>query len=320
MKPFSGMVTAACLALLFAQGAYAQYPNRAIRFVVPFPPGGGADYLARLLAQPLTQALGQQWVIDNRGGADGAIAGAIVAKAAADGYTLFLGTNSPLSAVPAMRRNPPYDPIADFTPIGMLGRFTFFLFVKPDLPARTVAELVAYARANPAKFNYGTGNTVAVVASAQFKTQAGLNIAHIPYKGDAPTTTDLLGGQIQMAFMTPVPALALVKEGRLRLLATLLPQRSSLAPEVPTIAEAGMPGVSIMPWLGVLGPAKLPPDIVARLSRELNPILARADIRESLARQGFEVQASTPAELGATVKDQLQLWKRVVREAQIPIE
>lgn len=326
MKPFSGMVAAACFALLFApgavvaQGAQAHYPNRAIRFVVPFPAGGGADYLARLLAQPLTQALGQQWVIDNRGGADGAIGATIVAKAAADGYTLFLGTNSPLSAVPAMRRNPPYDPIADFTPIGMLGRFTFFLFVKPDLPARTVTELVAYARANPGKFNYGTGNTVGIVASAQFKMLAGLNIAHIPYKGDATATTDLLGGQIQMAFMTPIPALALVKEGRLRLLATLLPQRSSLAPEVPTIAEAGMPGVSIMPWLGTLGPAKLPPDIVARISRELNPILARVEIREALARQGFEVQASTPAELGAYVKDQLQMWKRVVREAQIPIE
>jgi tripartite-type tricarboxylate transporter receptor subunit TctC len=320
MKCVPRLIVAGCLALLFMPGVHAQYPNRAIRFVVPFPPGGGADFLARVVGQQMGQAMGQQWVVDNRGGADGALAGVIVAKAAPDGYTIFLGTNSPLSAVPAMRRTPPYDPVADFTPIGMLGRFTFFLFVKPDLPARTVNELVAHARSNPGKFNYGTGNTVSIVASAQFKMLAKLDIAQIPYKGDAPATTDLLGGQIQMAFMTPVPALAMVKEGRLRLLATLLPQRSSLAPEVPTIAEAGMPGVSIMPWLGTLGPAKLPAEIVTRLSRELNTVLARTDVREPLARQGFEVQPSTPAELAATVKDQLQLWKRVVREAQIPVE
>jgi len=320
MMRFRGMIVSACLALLLVQGVHAQYPNRAIRFVVPFPPGGGADYLARVLAQPLTQALGQQWVVDNRGGADGALAAVLVAKAPADGYTLFLGTNSALSAVPAMRRNPPYDAIADFTPIGMLGRFTFFLYVRPDLPARTVSELVAYTRANPGKLNYGSGNTVSIVAAAQFAIQAGLDMAHVPYKGDAQATTDMLAGQIQMAFMTPVPAFSLVKEGRLRAIAVLLPQRSSLAPEVPTIAEAGMPGVSIMPWLGVLGPAQLPPDILARLSRELNSVLARADIRDALGRQGFEVQPSTPGQLGAYMKDQLQLWKRVVREAQIPIE
>lgn len=319
MMRWRGKFAVACLLLLLAQGVLAQYPSRAIRFVVPFPPGGGADYLARLLAQPLAQAMGQQWVIDNRGGADGALAGVIVAKAAPDGHTIFLGTNSPLSAVPAMRRNPPYDPIADFTPVGMLGRFTFFLFVRPDLPARTLAELVAHARAHPGKLNYGTGNTVGIVASAQFKMQAGLDIAQVPYKGDALATTDLLAGQIQMAFMTPVPAFALVKEKRLRALTVLLPQRSSLAPEVPTIAEAGMPGVSIMPWLGMLGPAKLPPAIAARLSRELNPVLARANIRESLGQQGFEVQSSTPGELAAYMKDQLQMWKRVVREANIPI-
>ena len=320
MRRFQIKVSVVCLLLLLVQGACAQYPSRAIRFVVPFPPGGGADYLARLLAQPLAQSMGQQWVIDNRGGADGALAGVIVTKAAPDGHTIFLGTNSPLSAVPAMRRNPPYDPIADFAPVGMLGRFTFFLYVRPDLPARTVSELIAHARANPGKLNYGTGNTVAIVASSQFKMQAGLDIAQIPYKGDAPATTDLIAGQIQLAFMTPVPAFPLVKEKRLRVLAVLLPQRSSLAPEVPTIAEAGMPGVSIMPWLGMLGPAKLPPAIVTRLSRELNPILARADIRESLGKQGFEVHASTPDELGAYVKDQLLMWKRVVREAKIPIE
>src|SRR5262245_13385514 len=221
-----------------APGVQAQYPTRTIRFIVPFPAGGLADYIARLLGQSLTPSLGQQLLVDNRPGADGAVAGVISMKAAPDGYTIFFGTNSPMSAVPALHRNPPYDPVTDFTPISLLGRFTFFLFVNPSLPARTLSELLDYARANPGKLNYGTGNTTAIVATAQLKMLAGIDMQQIPYKGDAPTTTDLLGGRIQLAFMAPVPGLAQAKDGRLRLLAVLLPQRSALAPEVPTIVEA----------------------------------------------------------------------------------
>src|SRR3954468_16399672 len=187
------LAAALCLVLLLPC-AGAQYPSRPIRFVVPFPPGGTADYVARLIAQPLTQTLGQQVLVDNRPGGDGAVAGTIVMKAAQDGHTIFFGTNRPLSALPALHRKPPYDPVADFTPISLIGRFTFFLFVAQSVPARTLPELIDYAKANPGKLNYGTGNTSAIVAMAQLKTIAGVNIAHIPYKGDAPTTNDMLGG------------------------------------------------------------------------------------------------------------------------------
>jgi tripartite-type tricarboxylate transporter receptor subunit TctC len=314
------IVAVLCAGVLLAAHAYAQYPSRPIRFVVPFPPGGLADYVVRVIAQPLTQSLGQQVLVDNRPGGDGAVAGTIVMNAAPDGHTIFFGTNSPLSAVPALHKRPPYDPVRDFTPVSMIGRFTFFLYVVPSVPARTLPELVLYARANPGKLNYGTGNTSAILASAQFKLLAGIDITQVPYKGDAATTTDMLGGRIQLAFMTPVPGLAYVKEGRLRLLAVLLPRRSALAPDVPTIAEAGMPGVAIEPWAGLFGPAKMPPHIVDRLSSDIRAILTRADIREQLARQGFETQVSTAKELDRYNREQLQMWQRVVREAKIPVD
>jgi tripartite-type tricarboxylate transporter receptor subunit TctC len=314
------LVTTLCLGGVFATAAHAQYPSRPIRFVVPFPPGGTADYAVRVIAQPLTQALGQQVLVDNRPGGDGAVAGTIVMKSAPDGHTIFFGTNSPMSAVPALHRRAPYDPVADFTPISLLGRFTFFLFVAPSVPARTLSELVEYVRANPGKLNYGTGNTSSIVAMAQLKSIARLDMTQVPYKGDAPTTTDMLVGTIQLAFMATVPGLAYAKEGRLRLLAVLLPQRSALAPDVPTIAEAGMPGVSITPWAGAFGPAKVPREIVERLSREIQPIVSRADVREQLGRQGFEAQGSSPAELGRYNAEQLETWRRVIRETKIPLE
>jgi tripartite-type tricarboxylate transporter receptor subunit TctC len=311
---------AALLALAVAPNAHSQYPSRPIRFIVPFPPGGSADGIARIISQQMTLAMGQQWLVDNRPGADGALAGTLAMKAAPDGHTVFFGTNSPLSAVPALRKEPPYDPVKDFTPISLIGRFTFILFMSPSVPAKTLSELIDYARANPGKLNYGTGNTGGIVAMAQLKSLAKLDMAQIPYKGDAPATADMMGGRIQLAFMAPVPALAQARDGRLRMLAVLLPQRSSLAPEVPTIAEAGMPGVSITPWTGLFGPARMNPDIVARLSRELNVVLSRADTREQIGRQGVEAQGTTPAELGVHTKTQLQAWIRIVREANIPQE
>jgi tripartite-type tricarboxylate transporter receptor subunit TctC len=314
------IITNLCFGLLVAAAAQAQYPSRPIRFVVPFPPGGLADHVSRVTAQSLTQSVGQQVLVDNRGGGDGAVAGTIVAKAAPGGYTIFFGTNSPLSAVPALHKRSPYDPIRDFTPISLVGRFTFFLFVTNNVPAQTVGELISYARANPGKLNYGTGNTSAIVASAQLRMLSGADITHVPYKGDAAVTTDMLGGRVQLSFMTPVPGLAYVKDGRLRLLAVLLPQRSALAPDVPTIAEAGLPGVSITPWAGLFGPAGLPAPIVERLSREFRIILTRAEIRNQLAGQGFETQASTPAELDKHNREQLEAWRRIVSEAKIPVE
>jgi len=273
--------------------------------------------VARIVANPLTQALGQQVIVDNRGGGDGVIGAEITMRAQPDGHTIFMGTNSPLSAVPSLRKHPPYDPITRFTPIASLGRPVFFLYVHPSIPAKSVTELIQYARANAAKFNYGSGNTTAIVATAQFKMLAGLDIGHIPYKGDAPATADLLAGRIQMAFMAPVPAYQQAREGRLRILATLLQQRSALAPDAPTMAEAGLPGVSIYPWIAVFGPANMPADVVQRLSREINTIVGRADISDLLNKQGFVPVGSTPAELGELVRTQLDAWRKAVREAGI---
>ena len=315
------MLAIVALAGGVAHDASAQnYPSRPIRVVVPFPPGGTADVVARILAQPLGQALGQALVVDNRAGADGAVAALLVMNALPDGHTLFLASNSPMSAVPTMHRKPPYDPRTDFTAITLIGKFTFFLFVNSAVPARTLTEFIDYARANPGKLNYGSGNTTAIVSMAQLSLLAKLDMTHVPYKGDAPTTADLIAGRVQSAFMTPVPAFALAKEGKLRILATLLTKRSALAPDVPTMAEAGMPGVSVAPWLGLFAPAKLPKDITARLAREFNAALRRPEVMEQLARQGFEAQGSTPEELAAHVRDQIDAWARVVRDAKIPVE
>jgi tripartite-type tricarboxylate transporter receptor subunit TctC len=310
------------IALLVAGTANSQqdYPSRPIRFIVPFPPGGSADSVARIMSQQLTQAMGQQWLVDNRPGADGALAATVVTKAAPDGYTLFFGSNSPMSAAPALRKVPPYDPVKDFTSIGFIGHITFIVFVSPTVPVKTLGELIDYAHANPGKLNYGTGNTGSIVSTAQLKMLAKLDVTQVPYKGDALVTGDLIGGRIQFAIMAPIPGLAQARDGRLRMLAVLLPKRSALAPEVPTIAEAGMPGVSISPWAGLFGPPGMNRGIVARLSHELNAAWSRPQIREQIARQGFEVQPSTPEELTTHTSEQYQAWARVIRDANIPRE
>lgn len=304
--------------LIAVDPAHGQYPSRPVRFIVPFPAGGTADVVGRIVGNQLTQALGQTVLIDNRPGADGVIAAEITMKAQPDGYTIFMGTNSPMSAVPSFRKKPPYDPITGFTPIASLGRPVFFLYVHPSVPARSVDELVQYARANPGKIAYGTGNTTAIVATAQLKLLAGLDITHVPYKGDAPTTADLIGGRLQMAFMATVPGYQQAREGKLRILATLLTQRSTLAPDAPTMAEVGFPGVSVFPWIAVFGPANMPANLVQRLAREFNAIIGRADISEQLNKLGFVPVGSSPAELGELVKTQLDAWRHAVREAGIP--
>src|SRR5437762_3386132 len=221
--------------------AHAQYPNKPVRVVVPFPAGSSTDIVTRVLANSVSQSIGQQLVVDNKAGADGAIAAAEVAKAAPDGYTLLMATNSPMAAVPAMKKNLPYDPVADFTPITDVGRYTFFLYVSAGLPIRSFQELVAYAKANPGKLNYATGNTTGIVSFAQMNSLAGIDMTHVPYKGEPQGITDLVGGRVQVMWATPTTGLAHVKDGKLRAVATNLKARSSLLPEVPTMAEVGVP-------------------------------------------------------------------------------
>lgn len=310
----------ALVAALFCAAAQAQYPTKPVRLIVPFPPGGAAELGARIFAQPLGQALGQPVIIETRPGADGAIAAEATMKAAPDGYTLLYATNTAFCWVPAVRKQPPYDPITDFTPVSMIGQFGFFLFSHPSVPATTVGELLAYIRANPGKVNYGSGNSTAMLATAQLVQREKLDVVHIPYKGDGPLTIDLLGGRVQFALATPGSAAAQVREGKLRALATLLPSRSPLLPEAPTLAEAGVQGLTLTPWGGVFGPKGMPREIVDRLSRELVALLGRAEVREAFGKLAFEPRGSTPEELAAFTKEQLAIWRRLVAELGIQPE
>lgn len=300
--------------------ACAQYPSKPIRLIVPFPPSGAAELGARVFAQPLGQALGQPVIIETKPGADGVIASETVKQAAPDGYTLYYGTATGMSWVPAAKKVPPYDPINDFTPVSMVGTFGFFVFSHASVPANTIGELVAYARANPGKLNYGTGNATSILATAQFAMLEKLDVVHIPYKGDGPLSLDLLAGRVNFAIATPGIVAQHVKEGKIRALATLLQNRNPLLPDAPTMAEAGLAQVSITPWGGLFGPAKMPKEIVDRLAREMAVVLAKPEVRDAFGRLAFEPRSSTPQELSAFVAEQLEAYRRVARAVGLSLD
>ena len=310
----------AVLASIWVTTAAAQYPDKPLRLIVPFPPGGAAELGARIFTVPLGQALGQPIIIDTKPGADGAIAADAVMKAAPDGYTLFYATNTAFNWVPATRKNPPYNPVTDFTPVSFVGYFGFFLFSHPSVPAKSVAELLAYARANPGKVNYGSGNSTAQLFGAQLAQLEKLDIVHVPYKGDGPLVIDLLAGRVHIAFSTPGTAAPQVKEGKLRALAAMFPNRSALLPEVPSAAEAGLGKMSLTPWGGVFGPKGMPKEAVDRVARELAGVLKRAEVREALGKLAFEPKSSTPEELSAILKQQIEIWGSIAREVGIKPE
>ena len=292
------------------------WPTRSIRMVAPLPAGTASDAISRILAQPLTQALGQQVVVDNKPGADGAIAGLEVVRAAPDGHTLLFATNSPLAAVPALRKAPPYDVLNDFTPISYIGRFTHFVLVHPTIPARSMAEFLAHARANPGKLNYATGNTTSIISIAQLMRLTGISMVNVPYKGDPAALIDLVAGRVQFMFATQGQSVAFVRDGRLRALAVTNSKRSDLAPEIPTLAESGLQ-FPILTWASVVGPARMRPEVVERLNRELNAALGQPKVQEEIARQGFEASGSTPDELRAFLTQQLEIWTRLARELNL---
>ena len=308
------------VACLLAAPVFAQFPNKAIRVVVPFPAGSATDTIARILGNSVSAAVGQPVVVDNKAGADGAIAGAEVVKAAPDGYTLLMATNSPMSAVPAMKKVPPYDPVVDFTPITDVGRYTFFIVVHPGVPAKTLQELIQYARANPGKLNYATGNTTGIVSTALFSSLAKIDMLHVPYKGEPQAITDMLGGRVQLMFASSSTSVPQIKDGKLRALVTTLSRRSHLLPEVPTIAEAGMPEFSVTSWAGLFGPAKIPRDIVEHINREFVAAMGRADVQAAMEKQAFVLSPSSPEKLGAFVKDQLESYRSILRAAGVQPE
>ena len=303
--------------LVVSRAAEAQFPAKPIRVVVPFPAGSATDTITRVLAQSVSQSIGQTVVVENKAGADGAIAAAEVAKAAPDGHTLLMATNSPMSAVPAMKKNPPYDPVADFTPITDVGRYTFFIVVHPSVPAKTLKELIDHARANPGKVNYATGNTTGIVSTAFFASLAKIDLVHVPYKGEPQALTDLVAGRVQLMFCSSGTSMPQIREGKLRPIVTTLAKRTHLLPELPTIAEAGMPEFSITSWAGLFGPAKMPAAVVERLNKEFVAAMGRSDVQAAMEKQAFALSPSSPRELAAFVKEQMESYRRILRAAGI---
>jgi tripartite-type tricarboxylate transporter receptor subunit TctC len=304
----------------FSAAAAAQYPNRPVRLIVPFPPGGAAELGARIFSQPLGQVLGQPVVVETKPGGDGIVASEAAKSAAPDGYTLFYATNTAFNWVPVTRKNPPYDPLADFTPVSLVGYFGFFLFTHPSVPATSVAELVAHARANPGKLNYGTGNSTSQLLGAQLNYLQKIDVVHVPYKGDGPLSVDLLGGRVQMAFATPGAAVPHVKEGRLRCLAAMFPNRSPLMPDCPTAEEAGLGQMNLRPWGGIFGPVNLPKEVVERVGAALAKVLVRQEVIDGLGKIAFQPKSSSPEELSGFLKEQLQVWRETARRVGIEPE
>ena len=314
------LLTALVLALASLGTSAQTYPNKPIRLVVPFPAGSATDTIARVFGAAVSTSIGQTIVVENKAGADGAISGAEVARAAPDGYTLLMATNSPMSAAPAMKKVPPYDPVNDFTPITDIGRYTFFLVAHPSVPANTVAELVQYAKANPDKLNYATGNTTGIVSFAQIAALTGIKMVQVPYKGEPQALTDVIAGRVQLMIVSAGTSIPHLREGRLKALAVTLPKRSPSMPNVPTITEAGVTQFSLTSWAALFGPAKMPREIVERLNKEFTAAMNKPEVQSAMEKQAFEMIGSTPEKLAAWVKDQYEVYRSVLKAAGVEPE
>ena len=309
--------------LIMASAVPAQtYPIRPIRWVVTYPPGGPTDVVARAIGAKLTEAWGQQIVIDNRAGAGGVIGTDIAAKAVPDGYTLLFGTSAGLTINPALNSKLPYDAVKDFAPVSLLVLNPQILVVHPAVPVNSVKELVALAKARPGQLNYasvglGSPNHMGMEL---LKALTGIDIVHVPYKGTGPAITDLLGGQVQVMFNSMPSVIPLVASGKLKGLAVGSVQRSPAVPDIPTVAEAGVPGFENVTWYGMFAPAKTPHDIIVKLNKQVVQILASPEMAQRLASQGAEPRSSTPEELTKFMRVESERWKKVIKTAGIKIE
>jgi tripartite-type tricarboxylate transporter receptor subunit TctC len=312
----TGLLAAA--GALGARLARAAYPEHAVRLIVPFVPGGAVDAVGRLLGNAMAGPLGAPVVIENRGGAGGIIGMEASAHAAADGYTMMV-SHSGFAAMPGFYKKLPFDPIADFAGIVTAVSGIYVLVANPAVPFKSVAELIAYAKANPGKLSYGSagvGSTVHL-AGEFFKHAAGIDIVHVPYKGSGPATTDLVAGQVQLMFGPAVNTLPLAQAGRLNALAVTSAKRSALAPDLPTIAESGIPGFDVVGWYGLAAPAATPPAAIARLNAAANAALKQSSLIEEFRLQGYEPVGGTPEEATAWIKTEVARWTAVIRDAGI---
>jgi tripartite-type tricarboxylate transporter receptor subunit TctC len=321
----AGILFGAAVGALLATPLNAQigaYPDRPLRLIVPFPPGGGNDILARAVGSRLTEVIHQQVIVDNRGGAGGMIGGQIAASANPDGYTLFLGSLGSLAHNPALRPKLPYDPTRDFAPVSLLATSPFILVVYPQLAAATVKDLLALAKAKPGALNLGSagvGSSLHLTGEL-FKHTTGANLVHVPFKGTAPAITELITGQIHVLFSTMPPALPHVKSGKLRALGVTSRTRAKAAPDVPTIIESGVPGFDVLNWQGLVIPIKTSPAIVARLNKDVQAALARPGMNELLAAQGLDAAGGPPEPFGKLIADEIQRYRKLVQAAKIQAE
>jgi tripartite-type tricarboxylate transporter receptor subunit TctC len=320
MKIARWMITAiATAATILVSGiATAEgFPNKPIKMVVPYPPGGPTDVQARVVAEKLGSILGQPVVVENRGGAGGMLGSKLVAQAAPDGYTLLMGASGPQAIGPLMVQTPMYDPIKDFTPISLVSYSPMMLIVNPKLPVKSVKDLIDLAKQKPGTLNYGSygPGTMAHLAGALFDSMAGVKMTHVPYKGSAPAMVALLGGEIDLMFDTIITALPHVKGGKVRALAVTKPTRSSAVPDLPTVAESGLPGFEAVSWIGLMGPAGMPQEAVDQLSSAMVKALADPGVRERLAQAGAEPVGSDAATFAKQMKSELARWEPVVKAA-----
>jgi tripartite-type tricarboxylate transporter receptor subunit TctC len=323
MKKWLSVFCLAASAILSVPDAFAQaYPAKTVKLIVPFPPAGTTDILARIVAQKLSERLGQQFIIDNRAGAGGNIGADLASKSTPDGYTLLVGTVGTNAINASLYAKMPYDTAKDFAPIGMIAAVPNVLVVHPSVPVKSVKELIELAKSKPGELNFASsGNGTSIHLSGElFKTMAGVNMNHIPYKGSAPALTDLLGGQVQLMFDNLPSSMPHIKAGKLRPLAVTSLQRSPALPDIPTIAESGLAGFDASSWFALFAPAGTPKDIITKLNAELQVILQMPEVRVKFAEQGAEPGNFTPEQLGAFTRAEMVKWAKVVKDSGAKVD
>jgi tripartite-type tricarboxylate transporter receptor subunit TctC len=314
----SAFILVAAAAAIFSQVLWADdYPSRAVTITAVFGPGSASDTICRIIADPLGAALKQPVVVEDRPGADGAVAALYVHHQPADGYNLLMATNSPLSADPFLHKDINYDAVKDFAPVSRVGSFTLMLVIDPRLPIHSVKELIDYSKANPGKLTYASGNTAGIVGMETLKRFAELSILHVPYKSTPPALEDIIGGRVSMMFADLTTAMPHVAAGALRPIAVSRIKRSTLFPDLPTMDEAGIKGFNLDAWAGLVAPAGTPPDVVKKLNAALRPIIDSPEAQKRFKNVGFEAFSSSPVDFGDFIKAQLVEWEKMIKDAGI---